>query len=610
MHFPHLRPILGGSYQPHLPIQTLCATARPPSLLRFLQLLHRYSDSSSCNRFNMNRSWHFQLRKHRRKYGFVTDGDSDLTTTKPLASSTMDPTTLVTFLFRAPPEAHTVELFGSWDNFQQPYRMHHDRRRGRGFWSGCFTFHDIVFDGEKLDWSRPRSGGLKQGGTYWYFYRLNDDAEAYDDSQTYTTTCPLLPGQRLNIIEVPMEIQDLPSRCCSASGVGAEELARVSSCQTLDPDDKFLPLDPPPMSKVHGRCISDLAINGRLENRPHSSKVRKLSPSASQFKRPDSPLDRCGRPCGSLGLDADSMPATRSSVGTAGSWSSKPPSFAHSSIVDVQARAFSDVGTDDRDLSPAHKVSSPMAKGLTSVPYEEDVAPKFSNPDPFVGFDGDQTAFDDDFDVFFQLPSTSSDRDDRPSSSRGSKPFHAKGKQRPTISRTDSHIGSRRPSFPVEKSRSSHGRDLYDDLAAYDVLSPSFSAATMSSAGLSTPFRLSAGCSRTASVHTPDLDRQESTINRVTAKLRRLQSSYSENVTGSPPLYESADPSFSGYSLPSADKTRHGLDLSKTLHAAPDVSIVSHRLAPLASWNMPETEQESRGNSFADNVFSELSFFS
>lgn len=70
----------------------------------------------------------------------------------------MDSTTLVTFLFQAPPEARTVELLGSWDRFEQPYRMHNDRRRG--VWSGIFRFENISFDGDDfIKRTKPRSGG-------------------------------------------------------------------------------------------------------------------------------------------------------------------------------------------------------------------------------------------------------------------------------------------------------------------------------------------------------------------------------------------------------------------------------------------------------------------
>ena len=130
----------------------------------------------------------------------------------------MDPTTLITFLYRASRDVRTVELIGSWDNFEQPYRMHHDRRRGQGFWSGCFKFDKIIFDGDGLQCTKPRNGGLRQGGTYWYYYRLNYDFDAFDDRQPHTTACPLLPGQKVNVMDVPIEIIEAPSRCVSACG--------------------------------------------------------------------------------------------------------------------------------------------------------------------------------------------------------------------------------------------------------------------------------------------------------------------------------------------------------------------------------------------------------
>ncbi|EGP90584.1 uncharacterized protein MYCGRDRAFT_108013 [Zymoseptoria tritici IPO323] len=181
----------------------------------------------------------------------------------------MDPTTLVTFLFGAPLDVHTVELLGSWDNFDRPYQMHHDRRRGTGFWSGCFRFQDIIFDGDGFrPMKQPRSGGLKQGGTYWYFYRLNYDIDTHDARQPSTTFCPLLPGQPVNVIEVPCEIVELPSRCQSAYGEMMGSLLKWQTSQTLDPASKYAMLEPPPISRVHVRCLSDYALSGRLENQP------------------------------------------------------------------------------------------------------------------------------------------------------------------------------------------------------------------------------------------------------------------------------------------------------------------------------------------------------
>lgn len=50
--------------------------------------------------------------------------------------------------------------------------MKRDSRRGHGYWTGCHTFRDIICDGDLADIHERRDGGLKQGGTYWYFVRL------------------------------------------------------------------------------------------------------------------------------------------------------------------------------------------------------------------------------------------------------------------------------------------------------------------------------------------------------------------------------------------------------------------------------------------------------
>nr|POF24028.1 hypothetical protein CFP56_54964 [Quercus suber] len=196
----------------------------------------------------------------------------------------MDPTTLMTFLFQTPSEVRSVELLGSWDNFHQPYAMHHDRRRGTGYWSGCFKFDNIIFDGDSSQWVRPRSGGLKQGGTYWYYYRLNDDVEACDDNQAQTSTCPLLPGQPVNIVEVPVELVETPVRSRSASADLTGSLSDRSTAHTWNPQDKFKAPDPPLISRVHGRCISDLDLGTRLT----STDIDPVSPPSISCSRASS----------------------------------------------------------------------------------------------------------------------------------------------------------------------------------------------------------------------------------------------------------------------------------------------------------------------------------
>ena len=193
----------------------------------------------------------------------------------------MDQETLVSFAFRAPRDVRTVELLGSWDNFQRPYAMYHDRRRGQGFYTGCFQFQDIVFDGSEVHWTKPRTGGLKQGGTYWYYFRLDDGVEAYDDLRECTASCPLMPGQVVNIIHVPREVPDSPliGRSASVSLVGT--LSQLASLHTTNPQARYQAPQPPPVSKIHERCISDFALNGRLEGQPPSPKDELPSPPSS-----------------------------------------------------------------------------------------------------------------------------------------------------------------------------------------------------------------------------------------------------------------------------------------------------------------------------------------
>lgn len=195
----------------------------------------------------------------------------------------MDPETLVSFAFRAPRDVRTVELLGSWDNFQRPYAMYHDRRRGQGFFTGCFQFQDIVFDGSEVNWTKPRTGGLKQGGTYWYYFRLDDGAEAYDDLRECTAACPLMPGQVVNIIHVPRETPESPTMKRSASVNLVGTLSQLSSLHTINPQARYQAPQPPPVSKVHERCISDFALNGRLEGQPPTPpKSNSPSPPSSE----------------------------------------------------------------------------------------------------------------------------------------------------------------------------------------------------------------------------------------------------------------------------------------------------------------------------------------
>ncbi|KAJ5259422.1 hypothetical protein N7478_012403 [Penicillium angulare] len=148
-------------------------------------------------------------------------------------------TTLMTFLLTTTPDIRSVKLLGSWDNFSKPYAMERDKRMGAGHWRGCHTFMDTMGDGpDKNHW---RAGGLKMGATYWYFYLLNDDVEFYSEAEPVTTKCPLLPGQPLNVLNVPIILPDSRAHGRSNSGSSQKEDYR-----TMNPEDKFMnPRKPP-----------------------------------------------------------------------------------------------------------------------------------------------------------------------------------------------------------------------------------------------------------------------------------------------------------------------------------------------------------------------------
>jgi len=89
------------------------------------------------------------------------------------------------------------------------------------------------------------------GGTYWYYvsqsnltlqlhidmpqYKVDDDDECHNPSEPSTTFCPLLPGQRLNLLELPTEGH------CSNNSAPSDGFTR-------NPHDRYLnPVPPKPL---------------------------------------------------------------------------------------------------------------------------------------------------------------------------------------------------------------------------------------------------------------------------------------------------------------------------------------------------------------------------
>ncbi|KAJ5161912.1 hypothetical protein N7492_007304 [Penicillium capsulatum] len=221
-------------------------------------------------------------------------------------------TTLMTFLLTTNPDVRSVHLLGSWDNFSKPYAMERDKRVGPGHWRGCHTFTDIMADAPN-DTAQWRSGGLKMGATYWYYYLLNDDVEFYSEVEPVTTKCPLLPGQPVNVLNVPIILPDSRPHSRSNSH-GSEKFEH----RTMNPEDKYMnprkppkpdlarlqtsgprhkpspsyPLSTSPIGKMIHRSASQ--PNSALRRKYQAKDARSVSPPCTRGVQPPFPLPNEG----------------------------------------------------------------------------------------------------------------------------------------------------------------------------------------------------------------------------------------------------------------------------------------------------------------------------
>ncbi|KAJ5551843.1 hypothetical protein N7461_006541 [Penicillium sp. DV-2018c] len=189
--------------------------------------------------------------------------------------------TLMTFLLITKPEVRSVKLLGSWDNFSKQYVMERDRRVGPGHWRGCHTFTDMMGDGpDKTQW---RTGGLKMGGTYWYYYLVDDDIEYYNEREPVTTKCPLLPGQPVNVLNVPIILPDSRAHGRSASGSSQKS----EYVRTMNPEDKFMnPRKPPPQPQPQPMRLQ---TSTSVRHPPNSAQSSSRSPMTGVHRSASQP---------------------------------------------------------------------------------------------------------------------------------------------------------------------------------------------------------------------------------------------------------------------------------------------------------------------------------
>ncbi|KAL1998389.1 hypothetical protein VTN02DRAFT_6292 [Thermoascus thermophilus] len=236
----------------------------------------------------------------------------------------MTSTTLMTFLLRTSPDVRSVQLVGSWDNFTRPYSMERDGRVGAGHWRGCHTFTDIICDGPTSSRSPGRSGGLKMGGTYWYYYILDGDTEYCNEAEPVTTLCPLLPGQPVNVLHVPIILPETTRSHGREGSLGSLEPEN----RTMNPDDKYLnPRAPPrpqlprlktapPLYQQANSSWSSLLASpfGAIHHRSVSQPTSVTSPHVRLVQRETGKAARSVSPPRSRGFRAALLNLTNSSA--------------------------------------------------------------------------------------------------------------------------------------------------------------------------------------------------------------------------------------------------------------------------------------------------------
>lgn len=103
-----------------------------------------------------------------------------------------------------------------------------------------------------------------------------DDEDSHNPSEPTTTTCPLLPGQKLNVLEVPVETRSRSS-------------SEVPGTFTRNPQDKFLtPMPPKPMPspQLGDFCKEPYAVTMQAYSAPRSATLPSSGQlSASTLKR-------------------------------------------------------------------------------------------------------------------------------------------------------------------------------------------------------------------------------------------------------------------------------------------------------------------------------------
>ncbi|KAF2995146.1 hypothetical protein E8E14_003946 [Neopestalotiopsis sp. 37M] len=147
--------------------------------------------------------------------------------------------------------------------------MVRDCKRGHGQWRGCYGFQDKTTT-QGSEPKRSPSRGLSMGERYYYYYEFDGTSEEFNPSEPFTTRCPYLPGQQVNILDVPEEQKLKRSRSASMNSL------RPTDFKTMDPQDKYITPRPAPTAPLTFGPRRGTSAGIRLN---HKSSTRSLSPA-------------------------------------------------------------------------------------------------------------------------------------------------------------------------------------------------------------------------------------------------------------------------------------------------------------------------------------------
>lgn len=243
--------------------------------------------------------------------------------------------------------------------------MSRDARTGPEHWRGCHTFENIICDGNLKATGLARDGGLKMGGTYWYYvcnnpksrpglvinnlkYQLDNDIDFHNSAEPSTTSCPLLPGQLVNVLHMPFHLSKgtHKSRNGSVSSTSSE-------LRTMDPQDKYLNPRRAPIPKLP-RLQTSPPLRQQSDS-ISSSPIGSVPSSAHSF------LSNLGgsQPASANGLKKFRLPRKPSVEGKSRSLSPTRPTGLRAAFKQLTSPRYVD---SPIDIQPDRRAASPKRK--------------------------------------------------------------------------------------------------------------------------------------------------------------------------------------------------------------------------------------------------------